>query len=120
MKTPLDAVAVSAQKAATLPLTGGGLGLRSAWRLREAAHWVSWADTIKMVKARHLDIAETILAAVEARDEVPSVQAINQSVESLAEVGFVAPAWEELAREIVDPPIAEDAHVLDDLIFYGQ
>ena len=37
------------------------------------------------------------------------MQAINQSVESLAEVGFVAPPWEELAREIVVPPNAEDA-----------
>ena len=109
LKTPPDAVAVSVSKAATLPLTSGGLGLRSAWRLREAAHWASWADTIKMVKARHPDIADIILAAVEARDEVPSVQAINQSVESLAEVGFVAPPWEELARGIVVPPNAEDA-----------
>ena len=57
LKTPPDAVAVSAKKATTLPLTSGGLGLRSAWRLREAAHWASWADTIKMVKARHPDIA---------------------------------------------------------------
>ena len=109
LKTPPGAVAVSARKAATLLLTSGGLGLRSAWRLREAAHWASWADTIKMVKASHPDIAETILAAVEARDEVPSVQAINQSVESVAEVGFDAPPWEELAREIVVPPNAEDA-----------
>ena len=46
--------------------------------------------TIKMVKARQPDIADIILAAVEARDEVPSVQAINQSVDILAEVGFVA------------------------------
>ena len=67
----------------------------------EVAHWASWAAIT--------DIAETILAAVEARDEVPSVQAINRIVESLAEVGFVAPPWEELARDIVDPPNAEDA-----------
>ena len=53
-------------------------------------------------EARHLDIAETILAAVEARDEMPSVQAINQSVESLAEVGFVAPLGKSW-------PNAEDA-----------
>ena len=59
----------------------GGLGLRSALRLREAAHWASWADTIKMVRARHPEMAEVILQAVEARDEVSSVQAINRSVE---------------------------------------
>ena len=50
------------EKLQQLPLASGGLGLRSAWRLREAAHWASWADTIKMVKARHPDIADTILA----------------------------------------------------------
>ena len=78
--------------------------------MREASHWSSWAGTIKMVKARQSgDVAETILAAVEARDEVPSVQAINTSVESLVEVGFVAPNLEELARETDDPPNAENA-----------
>ena len=103
-----DAVAPSATAAATLPLAAGGLGLRSALRLREAAHWASWADTISMVRARHPEIAEVILRAVEARDEVPSVQAINRSVDSLADVGFVPPSWVELAREAVHPPTAED------------
>ena len=41
-------------------------------------------------------------------EAVETVQAINRSVESLAEVGFAAPSWEELARETVDPPNAED------------
>ena len=103
-----DAVAPSAKAAATLPLAAGGLGLRSALRLREAAHWASWADTISMVRARHPEIAEVILRAVEARDEVPSVLAITRSVDSLADVGFVPPSWAELAREAVHPPTAED------------
>ena len=45
---------------------------------------------------------------MEARDEVPSVQTINRSVDSLADIGFVPPTWEELAREAVHPPTAED------------
>ena len=103
-----DAVAPSAKAATSLPLAAGGLGLRSAFRLREAAHWASWADTMKMVRARHPEVAETILQAIEARDEVPSVQAINQSLESLVDVGFAPPTWEELATEIVHPPNVED------------
>ena len=85
-----DAVAPSAKAAATLPLAAGGLGLRSALRLREAAYWASW-DAI--LRSRRL--------AVEARDEVPSVLAINRSVDSLADVGFVPPSWAELTREAV-------------------
>ena len=51
---------------------------------------------MKMVRTRHPEVAETILQAIEARDEVPSVQAINQSLESLVDVGFAPPTWEEL------------------------
>ena len=64
---------------------------RSALRLREAAHWASWADTMKTVWARHLDIAETIMQAVNAHDDAPSVQAINRSREILVAVGFAHP-----------------------------
>ena len=38
---------------ASLPLSLGGLGLCNASRMRPAAHWVSWADCLAMVKARH-------------------------------------------------------------------
>ena len=37
----------------SLPLSKGGLGLRSAVRSREAAHWASWADCLPMVHKRH-------------------------------------------------------------------
>ena len=42
-----DAVAASAKTATSLPLVAGGLGLRGALRLREAAHWASWAISLK-------------------------------------------------------------------------
>ena len=35
----------------SLPLSKGGLGLRSAVRSRVAAHWASWADCLPMVQA---------------------------------------------------------------------
>ena len=56
LNAPPDAV-----KPQRCPSHQEGLGLRSAWRLREVAHWASWADTMKMVKARHPDIADIIL-----------------------------------------------------------
>ena len=41
-----SSVTHSSRIGATLPLRLGGLGLRSAFRLRYAAHWASWADCI--------------------------------------------------------------------------
>ena len=42
---PSETCDVLTRGTATLPLSLGGLGLRSAARTREAAHWASWADT---------------------------------------------------------------------------
>eukprot|EP00973_Karenia_brevis_P033564 4626583-Karenia_brevis.AAC.1 len=36
---------------ATLPMRMGGLGLRSAERVSQAAYWASWADAFPMVAA---------------------------------------------------------------------
>ena len=91
-------VAPSTKAAATLPLAAGGVVVEKRLRLREAAHWASWADTISMIRARHPEIVEVILRAVEAPDEVPSVQAVNRSVDSLAHVGFVPPLGRVGAR----------------------
>ena len=87
-------------------LAAEGLGLRSALRLR--AHWATWADAFNMVRARHPEIAEVIQRAVGARDEVPSVQAVNRSVDSFGRRWICPAHLEELAREAVHPPTAED------------
>ena len=42
----------------SLPLTLGGVGVGGALRLRDAAHWGSWADCLEMVRARHPQVAE--------------------------------------------------------------
>ena len=41
-------IACSAKPAANLSLAMGGLGLRSAVKLRHVAHWASWPDVIQM------------------------------------------------------------------------
>ena len=69
-------------KAATSSLAAGGLELRSAHRLREAAHWASWA-------------------------EVSSIQASTKA--GTVCWMLVSPhTWDELATETVHPPNAED------------
>ena len=49
----------SAEVTAALPLFQGGLGLTSATRIREGAHWATWADCLKMVRQRHPAVADT-------------------------------------------------------------
>ena len=52
---------------ASLSFSVGGLGLSSAHRNRESAHWASWADCLRTGHDRHPDIAETMIA------QLPSV-----------------------------------------------
>ena len=87
------AVCHSAKITALLQLAVGGLALRSATKLRFAAHWASWADTIKMVNQRHPEVAERIIQAIHDRDEAP----ILSSQASLEEAGFVSPVRLDLA-----------------------
>ena len=52
------------QTLASLPFRLGGMGLAHAVRGREAAHWASWADCIRMVKQRHPHIAATMMRSL--------------------------------------------------------
>ena len=103
-----EAPSPSSRAVTSLPLAAGGLGLRSATRLRHVAHWASWADTIKMVHELHPEVAESILEAVEAHNQAPSIVAINNSVENLVATGFIPPSWEELSRSTVEAPAPVD------------
>ena len=49
-------IACSAKAANNLPLAIGGLGLRSAMKLRPTACWASWADAIKTITDRHPEL----------------------------------------------------------------
>ena len=52
----------------TLSLSAGGLGLVSAVRVRVAAHWASWADSLRMVRQRNSRIARMMIRQLEADD----------------------------------------------------
>ena len=83
---------------ASLPLSKGGLGLRSAVRLRFAAHWGSWADCLHMVKARHPMISGMMVRALASADRSPTIQAVLSCERTLRDSGFDAPKWEDLAE----------------------
>ena len=70
----------------------GGLGLRSAWRSRVAAHWASWADCFRMIHARHLDVAVQLLGQLEGHPGTPCLQEAVATVRSLV-MGFEPPTW---------------------------
>ena len=54
----LDPVQVDVvRETATVPLSLGGLGLRSAQRTRIPAFWASWAYSLAMIRQRHPDVA---------------------------------------------------------------
>ena len=82
-------MAPSGKAATSLAVAAGGLVLRSEFRLQEAAQWTSWADTMKMVRARYPEVAETITQAMEARDEVLSFQAISWFRFAVRDLGVV-------------------------------
>ena len=49
---------------ASIPLSLGGLVLRSATRTRHSAFWDSWADSLSMIKERHPVVAERIVGSL--------------------------------------------------------
>ena len=42
----------------------GGVGLRSASRSSHAAYWSGWADCLATIRARHVNVADTMAAAL--------------------------------------------------------
>ena len=64
---------------ASLPLSLGGLGLRSAQRTREAAYWASWSDTLPMIHARHPVVANLLVRHLDGDSWSPSLRAASQA-----------------------------------------
>ena len=90
---------------ATLPFSLGGLGLGSAVRIREAAHWASWADSLEMIRNRHPTVAASILRGLTDSPE-QSFEALRICELFLDERQFTLPTWEALAGG--ERPAGED------------
>ena len=87
------------QLQAQLPLRLGGLGLRSARRVRFAAHWASWADCLPVLRARLPGVAAQMLAQLQNPDApgtLPCIRDADMSARILRADGFAAPTWEQL------------------------
>ena len=90
---------------ASVPLSLGGLGLRSATRTREAAYWASWADCLFMVRKRHPVVADRILDALNNMDDVESTRSAAVAAHHLSGVeGFEVPSWEALSHGLRPRP----------------
>ena len=92
MDVPADGDPVT-RATASLPLSLGGLGLRSAQRTREAAYWGSWSDTLPMILARHPVVASLLVRHLEGDSWSPSLRAASQAATELDGLqGFEVPS----------------------------
>lgn len=89
-----EEVLARAATLAQLPYKLGGLGLRSAARLSQAAYWASWADCLPMIHQRHPSIAaflqQSLDLAQEAEAVADSLQEAWESRRVLLDEGFAA------------------------------
>ena len=82
---------------ATLPMVLGGMGLRSATRMRNAAFWASWADCLPMIWQRHPAVAAELVREFEDAPATPCLQEVVESGRGLTGVmGFEPPLWRQL------------------------
>ena len=86
----------SAILSASLPLTLGGLGVALSSRIRDAAHWGSWADCLEMVRARHHQVAQNIIDGMTRRAS-HTLATVEESASRLRKVGVDITSWEALA-----------------------
>ena len=83
---------------ATLPLVLGGLGLRSASRLRVPAFWASWGDCLPMILERHPAVATQLINQLEGHPRTPNLAAASDAVRALGGLrGFELHSWRDLA-----------------------
>ena len=97
LKIPENFVGNLHKEAATLPLSLGSLGLRSAVRTSVLAHWASWADVLPMIRDRHHVVATTIVNALENDTASSFLGAASRAAQDLDGVEeFEVPQWRAL------------------------
>ena len=111
LRVPVDGCGEPARNTATLPLSLGGLGLRSAQRSSVAAYWASWADALPMIQERHPAVADQIVHRLEGFPDSPCLGSASGAAGSLDGVrGWEVPSWSDLAAGL-RPQIREpDTH----------
>ena len=111
LEVPTTACSRNARDLSSLPLSLGGLGLRSATRTRVSAYWASWADTLPMVQSRHPQIADIMVYQLEGVTESPCMGAASSAAAELDELDdLVVPRWSELAAGARPPSREPEYH----------
>ena len=80
-----------------LPLSLGGVGLRSAVRTSNSAFWASWAASLPMVRERQPEVADMIVAALDTDPVTPILSAVVGPAHTVSVGGFEHP--QPLLRE---------------------
>ena len=94
---------------ASLPMRLGGLGLRSARRMSQAAYWASWADALHVIEQRLPRAAENIVTPLEDRHLEGCLGELQDAARSLDLQGFVTrPSLAEFSRG-KRPPFADSS-----------
>ena len=65
LRIDLSQCELTVREAATLPMSLGGLRLRSAGRIKVAVFWASWSDCLPMIRARHPAVATELVRQLE-------------------------------------------------------
>ena len=96
MEAVLGGVPGSSEQKATaheimsLPMRLGGLGLRSAERMRPAAFWASWADAVPMWSNRLLTLTDQVENELETGvGGTPCMLELSAATHTLDRSGFV-------------------------------
>ena len=80
-----------AQRIAILPMRLGGLGLRSASRMRHSAYWASWADSLQMISQRLPVVATRVLAHLMIDQRAAGcLGELQEATDKLDHEGFVS------------------------------
>ena len=94
-----------------LPLSFGGLGLRSGPRVSPAAYWSSWADCLVTTAKRQPAVAELLVAALTNEEPGSYLVAAADARRALLEAGFHAPSWRDF---VSDHPPRPGHNTMDD------
>jgi len=103
----------AARRVSGLPLTRGGLGLRSAKIIAYPAYWGAWADIIPVVRDRFPALANTLLSDLQspqspyqsilaAQMSAAVVKAAISSTDSESE--WAVPTWKDIDEGAEPPP----------------
>ena len=85
----------------------GGLGLRSAERVRVPAYWASWADCLQMIRERHPSVPVECVHQLEGQPTDPAHVAAVECARAVAgAAGFSPPSWRALATR-ARPPLRD-------------